>query len=249
MIKAVREECTEKLLDWKGKRWFPSGDNLKGFLKDVAGKNNKDLDQWNLEQEFSRPWDAWAKALRPRESRLQTDSRSIWPCMKGTREMRREMRSNVFWWGKNLNARQRNFVAMTVYILQPVIGVPMWWLLLRQSSGLSSRRLLYHKALTFPISVQCHSMQICYLSTEDVKDTGTCCFTKYLQKSQSEQHCTMAPIPSLSLSNQEKIPDCSGICCPLPSSLFYSSGQKKRPEWKFSYLKWVEEGRREKNIF
>lgn len=33
---------------------FPSGDNLKGFLKEVAGKD-KDSDQRNLEQERLRP--------------------------------------------------------------------------------------------------------------------------------------------------------------------------------------------------
>lgn len=41
-------------------RWFPSGVNLKGFLKEVAGED-KDLDQWNLEQEHLRPLDSMRK--------------------------------------------------------------------------------------------------------------------------------------------------------------------------------------------
>lgn len=141
--------------------------------------------------------------------------------MKGNREMSRGMKETVWWRGLECQAEEfGSHDRLSLLLFE--IGVPVEWSVWALASAVP------RGPLTLPVLAHCHSMQICCLSPEDVKDTGTCCFTECLQKSQSEQILVQGP-PSAPLSFQirRNIPDCSGICCPLCSSLFHSSGQKR----------------------
>lgn len=72
-------------------------------MKEVAGKNNKDLDQWNLEQENSRPADSMSKGSEAEVTRLQVENQGMVQFDHIRRDtegdMRMEMRTEV-WGGK-----------------------------------------------------------------------------------------------------------------------------------------------------